>query len=70
MEKELFNVSAVLNVLNKKIIDKKNEDSDVFKYEEVFFGCEEEFSKYENSKLLSKIVENFSTNFEEMNNVR
>ena len=47
MEKELFNVSAVLNVLNKKIIEKKNEESDVIKYEEVFFGCEEEFSKYE-----------------------
>ena len=47
MEKELFNVSAVLNVLNKKIIEKKNEESDILKYEEVFFGCEEEFSKYE-----------------------
>ena len=47
MEKELFNVSAVLNVLNKKIIEKKNEESDALKYEEVFFGCEEEFSKYE-----------------------
>ena len=56
MNKELFNTLVILKKLDTT--------------EKLYYSCEEELTKFEQSKLLSQMIKHFSLNIENMGNVR